>query len=80
MSKDPDDFTAEHVERFFQLWESSDCPELDSSALYEFSGTPAESHAAALRAVERWELPETPHKPPEDDGPHLASFTTLILP
>jgi hypothetical protein len=71
----PSDFSTPEVERFFQLWEAGNNPELDSSALYKFSGTPADSHAAALDAIESWSLPLKPHKPPEDEGPQLHNFT-----
>ena len=70
----PSDFSSPATEEFFVRWDALGLPELDSSTLYEFSGTPEETHAAALRAIDRWDLPQRP-----DETPSLSAFTDLVL-
>ena len=72
-SIDPSEFATPITEEFFMRWEALGMPELDSDTLYEFSGTPEETHAAA-RALDRWELPPKP-----DTTPRLSAFTDLVL-
>lgn len=73
----PADFVTPMTEAFFARWDALGMPELDSDALYRFSGTPEETHAAALAALDTWKLPKKPD--PVDEGPTLRSFTTLVL-
>jgi hypothetical protein len=73
----PSDFVTPATETFFARWDALGMPELDSDALYRFSGTPEETHAAALAALDTWELPKKPE--PMDEAPTLRTFTNLVL-
>ena len=58
-------------------WDALGLPELNTDTLYQFSGTPEETHAAALAALDRWQLHEQPE--PQDETPTLREFTDLVL-
>jgi hypothetical protein len=73
----PADFSAPETEAFFVRWDALGLPELNTDTLYQFSGTPEETHAAALAALDRWQLPEQPE--PQDETPTLRAFTDLVL-
>lgn len=73
-SIEPKEFSTPVVEEFFARWEALGLPELDSTTLFEFGGTPEETHAAALSALDRWDLPPKP-----DTTPCLSAFTDLVL-
>ena len=68
-SINPPEFDSAATESFFVKWEALGLPQVDSDTLYEFSGTPEETHAVALRAIDRWTAPE-----PKSEEPRLWSF------
>lgn len=70
----PEDFVSSSVEEFFVKWETLGLPAFSSDELYNFSGTPEETHSFALGAVKRWSVPD-----PDDPTPRLSAFTDLRL-
>lgn len=78
---DPDKFNTDLVESFFSKWDLGKNPAISTESLYEFSGTPSETHAAAMKVTTNWIAPDAPAPREESEVPKLSSFTNgLVLP